>query len=365
MDNMLISKSVKPRMTRILPRGDWMKDTGEEVTPDVPEFLPPLDVNGRRPTRLDLAEWLVREDNPLTARVFVNRIWKLYFGHGISARLDDFGAQGQWPTHSELLDALALEFRDSGWDIQHVIKLIVTSDAYRQDSGSTPRMKEVDPSNQLYARQTRLRLEAEMIRDNALAVSGLLDDAVGGKTVKPYQPKGYWRNAQTFGGESLVYKPSPGADQYRRGLYTYWKRSFLHPSLLAFDAPTREECTAERAVSNTPSQALVLLNDPTYVEAARAFAELILREGGDDAAARVQFAFERALSRPATPDEATILVTLAKRHGDTYRANPDDAKKLIAVGQKEVPMDVDAAELASWTSVARTILNLPEVITRF
>jgi hypothetical protein len=365
MDNTLISKAVEPRMMRILPRGNWMDDSGEIVEPDVPDFLPPMEVEGRRATRLDLANWLVSDENPLTARVFMNRLWKLYFGHGISSRLDDFGAQGEWPTHPDLLDGLALEFQKSGWDIKHMIRLIVTSDAYKQSSQSTEKMRESDPENLLYARQSRLRLEAEMIRDNALAVSGLLSTSVGGDTMKPYQPDGYWRNAQTFGGESLAYHPSKGDDQYRRGLYTYWKRSFLHPSLLAFDAPTREECTAERIVSNTPTQALVLLNDPTFVEAARGFAEMMLRNGGDTPTSRIQFAFERALSRQASPEEEQILRDLSNQHRAAYGASTDEANKLLAIGQAPVPNDIDPAELAAWTSVARAILNLPEVITRF
>jgi mono/diheme cytochrome c family protein len=365
MDNTMISNSVQPRMTRILPRGNWMDESGEIVDPGVPDFLHALNVADRRATRLDLANWLVDEDNPLTARVFMNRLWKLYFGRGISSRLDDFGGQGEWPTHPELLDSLALEFQKSGWNVKQMVKLIVTSDTYRQSSQSTDTLRATDPENRLYARQSRLRLEAEMIRDNALAISGLLSAKIGGDTIKPYQPEGYWRNAQTFGGESLAYYPSKGDDQYRRGVYTYWKRSFLHPSLLAFDAPTREECTAERIVSNTPIQALVQLNDPTYVESARAFAEKIIREGGADPHNRIQFAFNRALSRNATPDEVQILRDLSELHQGTYAVDTEAAKKLLSIGQAPSSPDIDRAELAAWTSVARTILNLPEVITRF
>jgi len=365
LDNTLISNSVDPRMTRILPRGNWMDESGEIVKPNTPDFLPALDVEDRRATRLDLAQWLVRKDNPFTARVFMNRLWKLYFGRGISSRLDDFGAQGQWPTHPELLDGLALEFQESGWDVKEIIRLLVTSDAYKQSSYASEELRETDPENLLYARQSRLRLEAEVIRDNALAIGGLLNASIGGDTIKPYQPDGYWRNAQTFGGESLQYKTSKGDEQYRRGLYTYWKRSFLHPSLLAFDAPTREECTAERAVSNTPTQALVLLNDPTYVEAARSFAEKIIREGGTSSDERIQYAFNRALSREASSDEATILNTLYAQHREAYGNDADQAKDVLSVGQSMAPTDIEPAELAAWTSVARTLLNLPEAITRF
>jgi hypothetical protein len=355
-----------PRMTRILPRGNWMNESGALVEPDVPESLPTLmGVEGRRPTRLDLAEWMVSKDNPLTARAFVNRLWKLYFGRGISRVLDDLGAQGEWPTNPELLDWLAVEFRESGWDVKHMVRLIVTSRAYRQSSQASEELRERDPANLLCARQSRFRLEAEMVRDNALAVGGLLSAKIGGPTVKPYQPDGYWRDANTFGGESLEYKPAAGEDQYRRGLYTFWKRSFLHPALLAFDAPSREECTAQRPASNTPVQALVLLNDPSYVEAARAFAERIVSEGGKRPKKRIEWAMHEALSRRPAKAELRVLDKLYAAHKKEYRKDAAGAAALIAVGQHPAPAVVDPVELAAWTSVARTIMNLPEFITRF
>jgi len=352
----------EPRTVRILARGNWMDETGPVVEPMVPEVLPDLHAVGERPTRLDLAEWMVAPENPLTARVFVNRLWKLYFGRGLSRVLEDLGAQGEMPTHPELLDWLAVEFQESGWDVKHLIRLMVESETYKQSSLADEKLRERDPGNELYARQARVRLEAEMVRDTALAVGGLLSEKIGGPTVKPYQPVGYWRNANTFG-ESLEYLPSEGEDQYRRGLYTYWKRSFLHPALLAFDAPTREECTASRPASNTPIQALVLLNDPSYVEAARAFAERIVAEGGAKPKQQVDWAVQEALAREASRKERALLAQLYAEH--KAQLSEEEATALITIGQHPVPEGVDPIELAAWTSVARTLMNLPEFVTRF
>ena len=310
---------------------------------------------------MDLAKWLVSRDNPLTARVFVNRLWMLYFGTGLSKSLEDLGAQGEWPTHPDLLDWLAVEFMDKGWDVKAVIRLIVTSGAYRQSSRPRPELKDVDPFNRLVARQSRFRLEGETVRDTALAVSGLLVHKVGGKSVFPYQPPGYWF-ALNF--PTREWQNDTGENLYRRGLYTHWQRSFLHPSLLAFDAPSREECVVERPRSNVPQQALALLNDPTYVEAARSFAERILREGGPDRTARLNWAFEQVLSRQPTQEESQILTALLEKHGRKYTEDPESAKKLVSTGAKPVPTDLETPELAAWTSVARVILNLHETITR-
>jgi hypothetical protein len=305
---------------------------------------------------------MVSRDNPLVARVLVNRLWKLAFGRGLASPLDDLGAQGSWPIHLELVDALAAELIDSGWNIKHVWRLILTSQAYRQSSHATTEALHKDPYNLLVARQGRFRLDAEMVRDDALAVSGLLVPTIGGRSVKPYQPRGYWAHLNFPVRE---YESDHGADLYRRGLYTYWCRTFLHPSLLAFDAPSREECTAERTRSNTPTQALVLLNDPIYVEAARVFAEQIVRQGGSLVPERISWAFRRALSRAATQDELQVLVDLHERHRQYYVANVDEARKLLTVGESPAPQEIDAADLAAWTSVARTILNLHETITRY
>jgi hypothetical protein len=357
----LISEAVNPRVMRILPRGNWLDDSGQEVGPAVPGSLPALDVAGRRANRLDLARWVVSRDNPLTARVFVNRLWKIAFGRGIVSSLEDFGTQGTFPTHPELLDWLSVEFQDSGWDVKRMLKLIVMSSTYRQSSRADKELRHRDPSNQWLARQGSFRLDAEMVRDNALAISGLLSTKIGGPSVKPYQPAGYWRFLNF---PTREYYPDHGADQYRRGLYTYWQRTFLHPSLKAFDAPTREECTVERPRSSTPLQALVLLNDPTYVEAARVLAERMIKEGGATPAERLNWAYRRAVSRSVKPEEAKLLTELYAKHETDFTKDAQEARKLIAIGERPVPADFEAVELAAWTSVARVILNLHETITR-
>ncbi len=357
----LISTSVTPRLMRVLPRGNWLDDSGEVVSPGVPLSVAPFGIQGRRATRLDLARWLTAADNPLVARVFVNRLWKLFFGQGIVRTLEDFGSQGAWPTHPELLDWLAVEFRDGGWDVKHLVRLMVRSQTYSQSSAVGELLHRRDPYNRLLARQARFRLDAEMVRDNALAVSGLLSRHIGGPSVKPYQPAGYWAMLN-FPKREWV--NDHGDSLYRRGLYTYWCRTFPHPSLVAFDAPSREECTVERPRSNTPLQALVLLNDPTYVEAARALAERIVREGGRDAESRIQFIYRQALNRAAAPEERKALSDLYERHLRQYQADRQAAGALLATGEHPAPKDVDAAELAAWTSVARVILNLHETITR-
>lgn len=365
--HMLETVSVEPRVMRLLRRGNWRDNGGPIVEPDVPEFLPPLDVVGRRPTRLDLADWLVSPENPMTARVFVNHLWAKFFGTGLSKVLDDLGSQGEWPTHPDLLDWLAIEFMDSGWDVKHMVRLLVTSSTYRQSSAPRDELRAVDPENRLLARQSRLRLDAEVIRDNALSVSGLLDASIGGESVKPYQPEGYWSDIRTFGtdGPASAWEASSGSDQYRRGLYTYWKRSFLHPSLMAFDAPDRQECTARRARSNTPVQALVLLNDPTYVEAARVFAERILTSGGGVDEQRLSWAFRQALSREPSESELKELSDLQREERSWYTERPDEARRLLGVGQAPVSINADPVELASWTAVARALFNTHEFITRY
>jgi hypothetical protein len=358
----LISVSMTPRTVRILPRGNWLDDSGEEVGPATPGILPAAEIQDRQRARLELANWMASRDNPLTARVFVNRLWKLYFGRGIVKTLDDFGTQGQWPTHPDLLDWLAVEFMESGWDVQRMIKLIVTSQTYQQSSYATSELKEKDPANKWLARQGRFRLDAEMVRDNALAISGLLSPQIGGPSVKPYQPDGYWQHLNF---PKRKWQNDKGPNLYRRGLYTYWQRTFLHPSLLAFDAPSREECTVERPRSNTPLQALVLLNDPTYVEAARAFAARIVGEGGTDEAQRLAFAFSTALNRAPAAGESDLLLALYHKHLEEYKGDAEAAAALKSIGEAPAPNDIDGSELAAWTSVARVILNLHETITRY
>ena len=356
----LITISGKPREIRILPRGNWLDDGGPVVQPAIPEFLGSLDVGDRRATRLDLAKWITARENPLTARVFVNRLWKLFFGEGLSRTLDDLGSQGEWPTHPELLDWLAVEFIDSGWNVKHMVKLIVTSDAYQRSSTCPDTQRNRDPGNRLLARQARFRLSAELVRDNILAISGLLSPKMGGRSVKPYQPANYWYRLYKDG----KYVQDHGDDLYRRGLYTYWRRSFWHPSLRAFDAPAREECVTQRPRSNTPQQALVLLNDPTYVEAARGLATKMIRDGGASIEQRIEFAFRRAVARPPRKNETAVLSQLYRQQAMRYQADEKAAGKLIGVGELPKPENITPTELAAWMSVARAILNLHETITR-
>ncbi len=358
----MISVSVEPRVTRVLNRGDWMDTTGEVVQPGVPHCFKQTDAPSRQASRLDLARWFVSPDNPMTARVFVNRLWKMYFGTGLSKTLDDLGSQGEWPTHPELLDFLALEFQNSGWDVKHIVRLIVTSATYRQSSMPRPDLKERDPLNRLLARQSRFRLPAEMVRDNALQVSGLLMTEIGGPSVKPYQPDGYW---EYLNFPKRTYVADTGRNQYRRGVYTHWQRLFLHPMLKAFDAPSREECAAERPVSNTPLAALALLNDPTFVEAARALAELVLQEGGTGTDTRLNWIFRRTLNRIPRANEREQLNRLLQADLKEFQAHAERADKLVSTGLKPVDGKIDPPELAAWTSVCRAVLNLHETIVRF
>jgi hypothetical protein len=357
----LISMSGQPRTVRILPRGNWLDTSGEVVLPRTPQSLFSLPEREGRGTRLDLANWLVSPRNPLMSRAQVNRFWKLFFGAGLARTLDDFGLQGEWPTHPDLLDWLAVEFRESGWNVKHMVRLIVTSGAYRQSSRETPALRERDPLNRYWARQGRFRLDAEFVRDTCLDISGLLVNEVGGPSVKPYQPAGYW-SALNF--PVREWQNDKGAGLYRRGMYTHWQRSFPHPSLLAFDAPSREESVCERTRSNIPQQALALLNDPTYVEAARAFAARILKHDADNDRSRLAWAFSQATQRSPGEDELDVLAELLTAHRSEYAADAAAASQLLTVGDSVPPTDVAATELAAWTSVARTLLNLHETTTR-
>jgi len=359
----LATTSTNPRTIRILPRGNWMDDSGDVVAPAVPHFLPQLDqASDERLTRLDLARWMTSKNNPLVARTFVNRVWMLLLGHGLARSVDDLGSQGQPPSHPELLDWLAVEFIESGWDVKHLVRLIVTSKTYRQSSQASDAVRQRDPYNLLYARQSRWRLDAEMIRDNALAVSGLLNPAIGGASAKPYQPAGYWAQLNF---PKRTYQHDQGPDQYRRGVYTHWQRTFLHPSMLAFDAPAREECTAQRSRSNTPLQSLVLLNDTTFVEAARALAAETLDHGGESFDTRLEWMIGRTLMRTPRDPERKLLGKLYQADLERYQNDPAAAQQLIGVGLAPVPEQLDPAEHAAWTGVARTLLNLHETITRY
>ena len=353
----------QPRVVRVLPRGNFLNETGDIVQPALPVYL--ISTNNpaanRRLNRLDLANWLVARENPLTARVVMNRLWKQFFGLGLSRVLDDLGAQGELPPNQPLLDWLACEFMDSGWDMKHMVRLLVSSETYQQTSVSSPKLRARDPLNRELSVQSRWRLDAELVRDNALAVSGLLVEKVGGPGVKPYQPDGYWENLNF---PVRGYDASTGPDQYRRGLYTWWQRSYLHPSLLLFDAPTREECAAERNRSNIPQQALVLLNDPTYVEAARALAVRMLKTGGTDSKSRLTWAWREVLARAPRPDEITTIQSLLAKQLEEYHAHPAAAQELLKIGFAPLPKDADQPELAAWTNVLRVLLNLHETITR-
>ena len=357
----VVSRAVEPRPIRILPRGNWMDETGEVVEPAIPGFLGKLDT-ATRPSRLDLANWLCQPDNVLTSRTMVNRLWFLLFGRGLCESVDDLGGQGSYPSHPELLDWLAAEFVDSGWDIKHTIRTIVHSGAYRRSSKPTDTLRDSDPYNRLLARQGRFSIAAEMVRDSELAISGLLVEQVGGRSVKPYQPAGYYAQLNF---PRRKYAADSGANQYRRGLYTHWQRTFLHPMLKAFDAPSREECTARRAVSNTPLQALTLLNDPTFVEAARTFAARIVQQGGVSVRERIEWAYRAALSRSP---EAMVLRELERVYADNhaqFQSQDPLAHQLIGHGDAPVNREIDPAELGAWTCVARVILNLHETITRY
>jgi hypothetical protein len=371
----MVSEEREPRMTRILPRGNWQDESGEVVQPGLPHFLPqPPNPEGRRLTRLDLARWLVSPENPLTARAVVNRLWKQFFGTGISAVVDDLGAQGDWPVHPELLDWLACEFRDGpeqtspehgtrntqpAWDIKHIVKLMVMSSTYREDSNQRPDLKEIDPNNRLLACQSPRRLEAEFVRDNALTIAGLLNDEIGGPSAHPYQPAGYYANLQF---PDRDYYPEKDERQYRRGVYTHWQRTFLQPMMANFDAPSRDECTAGRIVSNTPQQALTLLNDPTFVEASRVFAEKVLASDCKSDEQRLDWAFQRALARSAKAKEKQSLLKFLATQRVSCQSDSAGAEKLIKIGNSPAPKR-NEIELAAWTQVCRVILNLNETIT--
>ena len=359
----LPSVSTTPRVVRVLPRGDWTNKTGEIMAPAVPQFLASQKSgkSDERLTRMDLAEWIASPENPLTARAFVNRLWSLFFGEGLSRDLQDLGNQGQWPTHAELLDWLSVEFIESGWDVKHLVRMIITSKSYQQSSNPSDELMETDPYNTLYARQNPRRLPAEFVRDNALAVSGLLNLKLGGATARPYQPAGYYAQLNF---PKRTYVHDTNENQYRRGLYTHWQRSFLHPMLAAFDAPAREECSASRTRSNTPLQALNQLNDPTFVEAARVLAQG-LAAGGQAFPGQLDTAFQRVLSRSPTSEEITLFTSLHENQLARYRETPEDATKLLAVGLKPPADEKDPARLAAMTAVTRALLNLHETITRY
>ena len=368
----VVTEATTPMETRILPRGNFLDQTGPVVTPAIPASLGRIEDGGRRLTRLDLANWIVSRENPLTARVFANRMWRQFFGTGLSKTLDDLGSQGEWPTHPELLDWLAAEFMEPTldgaghqWDVRHLIRTIVMSHTYRQSSlPQAPPAEDRDPDNRLLARQQRIRVDAEIVRDIALSVSGLLVEKLGGPSVRPVQPERYLA-ALNF--PQRDYSADRGQSLYRRGLYVHWQRTFLHPSLSTFDAPSREECTVNRVNSNTPLQALVLLNDPIFVESARLFAARAVNEGGATVRAQIDWAFAQATGRAPNPTEAGVLLDLHRKSRAAFAADPDGARKMIVVGEAGQPVTgrgVSPLRLAAMMTVTRAILNLHETITR-
>ncbi len=359
----LVTQAMAPLTVRVLPRGNWQDGTGEITPPATPHFLPgPKPAEGQRLTRLDLANWIVSPENPLTARTAMNRLWKQLFGTGLSAVVDDLGAQGEPPSHPELLDWLAAEFRDSGWNTKLLIRLLVTSKTYRQHSSQRMEYKDSDPANRLLASQNPRRLEAEFVRDNALSIAGLLNPEIGGPSIKPPQPPGYYANLQF---PDRDYRANDDGGQWRRGVYMHWQRTFLHPMLANFDAPMRDECAASRIVSNTPQQALTLLNDPTFAEAARVFAQRLLTTPAPDDPARLRHAWQLALARSPEPAELDSILTYLKTQRDIFTKTPADAAKVIQAGSATGAPNVAPAELAAWTATCRVILNLHETITRF
>jgi hypothetical protein len=362
----MVAQTVQPEdypVSKVLPRGNWQDDTGELAPPAFPHFLPqPKQESGRRLTRLDLADWLTAPENPLTSRHFVNRTWRRFFGSGLSGVLSDLGNQGEWPSHPLLLDWLASEFVSSGWDVKELVRTIVHSRTYRQASAVRDDLKVVDPYNRLLAQGSARRLEAEAIRDNALAISGLLrTDYIGGPSVFPYQPDGHYKNIQF---PWRKYVSNTDFRQYRRGVYMHWQRSFLHPMLVNFDAPPRDECTADRVQSNSPQQALTLLNDPVFVEASHAMARKLLREHPESSFSDLlDVAFLTAVARSPTFEEQAALEGLYERQWNHFKDHPQDAEKYGSVGnQKNLQ---HTAKVAALGQVCRVVLNLHETITRY
>ncbi len=354
---MVMQEMPAPRTTYLLIRGEYDKP-GPVVRPAVPAALPPLPA-GLPNNRLGLACWLVAPDNPLTPRVAVNRSWQLLFGTGLVKTVEDFGAQGEWPSHPGLLDWLAVEFRDGGWDLKRLLRTIVTSATYRQSSKLTPALKQRDPDNRLLARGPRLRLSAEQIRDQALYVAGLLVEKVGGPSVRPYQPAGLVKELHGTDEDAQDH----GADLYRRSLYTHWKRTVAPPGLTTFDAANRETCVVRQARTNTPLQSLTLLNDVTFVEAARVLAQRVTRERAT-APERLTRAFRLVTARPPTPAELQVLLAALRQHEANYHAAPGAARSLLSAGESPRDTGLEPAQLAAYTAVANLLLNLDETITK-
>ena len=400
---LVMGERLEPRSTRVHIRGDFLQ-LGEEVRPDVPAILPPLSVRSRtgltlnevqkvqsdeglskskesekvqsdeapshskdpkrRADRLDLARWLVSNDNPLVGRVTMNRHWQRFFGSGIVATSNDFGIQSESPTHPELLDWLAVEFMESRWNIKRMHRLIVTSATYRQSSRVIPKLMTRDPQNRLLARGPRFRMDAEMIRDHALAVSGLLQRRIGGPSVYPPQPAGFWLEFGTKGFNMETWPTDSGTKRYRRGLYTFWRRTTAYPTFAIFDAPSRQDCTVQRPRTNTPLQALTTLNDPAFVESAVALGQRILQRDDLSDSQRVRFAFRLCVARHPQDAELERLVSLYEQQLQNFQESPQQAATLVDFESLQKQVGFDSPELAAWSVVATVLLNLDETVTK-
>jgi len=355
---MVMAEREPIRETFVLRRGAY-DSPGEKVSVAVPAFLPQAADAGRQ-NRVALAKWLVDRQNPLTARVTVNRWWAMLFGTGLVKTVDDFGAQGEWPTHPELLDWLAVDFMESGWRVKHTLKTIVMSSTYRQSSNISPALLQRDPENRLLARGSRFRMPAEMIRDSALFSAGLLVDKVGGPPVRPYQPVGLWQELQ--GGKG--YQEDEGEGLYRRSIYTYWRRTIAPPNMVNFDAPTRETCVVREVRTNTPLQALNLMNDVAYVEAARKLGERILLQGGISVEDRIRFGVRVVLARESSQSEQQALSRAVQQFRQYYEAHADEADALVKQGRSISSLGSPHSDLAAYTMLGSLLLNLDEAITR-
>jgi hypothetical protein len=356
---MVMQDLPQPRQAFILERGAYDKP-GAKVERAVPGVLPPLAADAPR-NRLGLAEWLVDGKNPLTARVEVNRLWQNIFGTGLVKTAEDFGVQGEAPSHPELLDWLATQFVRSGWDVKAMVRLMVTSATYRQASTGTPELVAKDPENRLLARGPRFRLPAEAIRDQALFASGLMTERIGGPSVMPYQPEGLWKETAM---QDMNYTQAHGPDLYRRGLYTFWKRTIAPPMMAAFDAAGRETCVVRESRTDTPMQALDLMNDVTFIEAGRALGQRMVKEGGSDPASRLRYGFRLLLSRYPSVEENRMLLDSLNYHRDYFASRPEAASKLLAQGERKADPSIAPGELAAYASVASLILNLDEAVTK-
>ena len=352
----------EPRQAYILERGESTQQR-EKVSPNIPEWIAPPNKDAP-PNRLGLAKWLVSSEQPLTSRVTVNRFWQQLFGTGLVKTSEDFGVQGEQPSHPELLDWMAVDFMESGWDVKRLIKQILMSSTYRQSSKANPEKFKQDPENRILARGPRFRLDAESIRDQALAMSGLLGNQIGGKSVKPYQPAGLWKPVGFGGSNTSVFKQDNGEALYRRSMYTFWKRTSHPPSMAIFDAPNRETCTVRRERTNTPLQALVLMNDVQFFEAARKFGERAMREGGNGTEERIMFIFRTALGRLPSETEKSSILNLYNEQLKDFSNNNGTVTEILSTGESGVDKTLNAAELASWTMITHLILNLSEIVTK-